>query len=189
LVAVALSQTSRQQAFLNTSFYRQVVQSSDLAFDLNYTIFDFGGRSGRIDQAKARLLAADFNFNDTHRRVIYQAETAYYLLLNAIGQEEAARANLANANAVQQAAESSLKNGLAKLPDVLEAMSAVAEAAYNVQAAMGTEDVARGNLATALGTSRCCRYKCSRWIRSQLPKGSSRLSTKLSIVRYSVLTC
>jgi hypothetical protein len=85
--------------------------------------------------------------------VIYQTQTAYYLLLNAIGQEEAARANLANANAVQQAAESSLKNGLATLPDVLEARSAVAEAVYNVQAAIGTEDVDRGNLATALGTS------------------------------------
>ena len=153
LVAVALSQTSRQQAFLNSSFYRQVVQSSDLAFDLNYTIFDFGGRSGRIDQAKARLLGADFNFNDAHRQVIYKIETAYYLLLNAIGQEEAARANQTNASAVQQAAESSLKNGLATLPDVLEARSAAAEAAYNVQAAIGTEDVARGNLATALGTS------------------------------------
>ena len=153
LVAVALSQASRQQVFLNSSFFRQVVQSSDLAFDLNYTIFDFGGRSGRIDQARARLLAGDFNFNDTHRRVIYQTETAYYLLLNAVGQQEAARANLANANAVRQAAESSLKNGLATLPDVLEARSAVAEAAYNVQAAIGTEDVARGNLAIALGTS------------------------------------
>jgi outer membrane protein len=153
LVAVALSQTSRQQAFVDTSFYRQVVHSSDLAFDLNYTIFDFGGRSGRIDQAKARLLAADFNFNDAHRRVIYEVEKAYYQLLNAIGQEEAARANLANADAVQQAAESSLKNGLATLPDVLEAKSAVAEAAYDVQAAIGHEDVARGNLATALGTS------------------------------------
>jgi outer membrane protein len=153
LVAVALSQASRQQAFLNTRFYRQVLQSSDLAFDLNYTIFDFGGRSHRIDQAKARLLAADFNFNDAHRRVIYNIETAYYLLLNAIGQEDAARANLANADAVRQAAESSLKNGLTTLPDVLEARSAVAEAAYNVQAAMGAEDVAHGNLATALGTS------------------------------------
>jgi outer membrane protein len=153
LAAVALSQTSRQQAYLTTRFYRQVVQSSDLAFDLNYTLFDFGGRSGRIDQAKTRLLAADFNFNDTHRRLIYKIETAYYLLLNAIGQEEAARANQANADAVQQAAESSLKNGLATLPDVLEARSAAAEAAYNVQAAIGAEDVARGNLATALGTS------------------------------------
>ncbi|WP_433965215.1 TolC family protein [Tunturiibacter gelidiferens] len=153
LVAVALSQTSRQQAFLNSSFYRQVVQSSDLVFDLNYTIFDFGGRSSRIDQARARLLAADFNFNDAHRQVIYKIETAYYLLLNAIGQQEAARANLANATAVQQAAESSLKNGLATLPDVLEARSAVAEAAYNLQATMGSEDVAGGDLATALGTS------------------------------------
>jgi outer membrane protein len=116
LVAVALSQTSRQQAFLNTSLYRQVVQSSDLAFDLNYRIFDFGGRSGRIDQAKTRLLAADFNFNDAHRRVIYKIETAYYQLLNAIGQEEAVRATLANADAVKQAAESSLKNGLATSP-------------------------------------------------------------------------
>ena len=153
LVALVLSQTSRQQAFLNSSFYRQVVQSFDLAFDLNYTIFDFGGRSGRIDQARARLLASDFSFNDTHRRVIYKVETAYYLLLNAVGQEEAAHANLSNANAVQQAAESSLKNGLATLPDVLEAKSAVAEAVYNVQAAIGAEDVARGNLATALGAS------------------------------------
>jgi outer membrane protein TolC len=153
LVAVALSLTSRQQAFLNTSFYRQVVQSSDLAFDLNYTIFDFGGRSSRIDQVKARLFAADFSFNEAHRRVIYKIETAYYMLLSAIGQEEAARSNLENADAVQQAAESSSKNGLATLPNVLEARSAVAEAAYNVQAAMGAEDVARGNLATALGTS------------------------------------
>lgn len=153
LAAVALSQTSRQQAYLTTRFYRQVVQSSDLAFDLNYTIFDFGGRSSRIDQAKTRLLAANFNFNDAHRQVIYKIETAYYLLLNAIGQEEATRANQANADAVQQAAESSLKNGLATLPDVLEARSAAAEAAYNVQAAIGAEDVARGNLAAALGTS------------------------------------
>jgi outer membrane protein len=129
------------------------VQSSDLAFDLNYTIFDFGGRTGRIDQAKARLLASDFNFNDAHRRAIYRIETTYYQLFNAIGQEEAARANLENADAVQQAAESSLKNGLATLPDVLEARSAVAEAAYTVQTAIGTEDVGRGNLATALGTS------------------------------------
>ena len=150
LVAVALSQTRRQQAFLNSSFYRQVEQSSDLAFDLNYTIFDFGGRSGRIDQAKARLLASDFSFNDTHRRVIYKIETAYYLLLNAIGQQEAAHANLAMRT---QSNKRPNKNGLTTLPDVLEARSAVAEAAYNVQAAIGAEDVARGNLSTALGTS------------------------------------
>jgi outer membrane protein len=153
LAAAALSETVRQQAYFNTRFYRQTIQSFGLALDLNYTIFDFGARSGRIDQAKAQLFAAEFEFNDAHRQVIYQVEGAYYQLLNAIGQEEAARANLANAQAVQQAAETSLKNGLATLPDVLEARSATARAEYDLQAALGAEDVGHGNLATAVGAS------------------------------------
>ena len=153
LAAIALSQTTRQQAYLNTRFYRQTIQSFDVAFDLNYTILDFGGRSGRIDAAKAELLAADFTFNDVHRRLIYQVEASYYELLNGVGQEAAARANLANAQAVLQAAEASLKNGLATLPDVLEAKSSAARADYDLQAALGAEDIARGNLATALGAS------------------------------------
>jgi outer membrane protein TolC len=120
---------------------------------LNYTIADFGGRAGRIDQARQQLRAANFAFNDTHRRIIYQVETAYYQLLNTMGQEEAARADVANADAVKDAADASLKNGLATLPDVLEAQSSAAQAAYNLQSAIGSEDVARANLAVALGTS------------------------------------
>lgn len=153
LAAIALSQTAREQAYLDTRYYRQTLQSFDTALDLNYTILDFGGRAGRIDTAKAELLAADFAFNDALRQLIYEVESAYYQLLNAIGQEAAARANLANAQAVFQSAEASLKNGLATLPDVLEARSAVARADYDLQAALGTEDIARGDLATALGAS------------------------------------
>jgi outer membrane protein len=153
LAAVALSQTSGQQAYLITRFYRQTLQAFDVAFDLNYTILDFGGRTGRIDAAKAMLLASDFAFNDVHRRLIYRVQSAYYQLLNAVGQEAAARANLANALAVLQAAEASLNNGLATLPDVLEARSSAARADYDLQAALGAEDIARGNLAMALGAS------------------------------------
>jgi outer membrane protein TolC len=153
LAVSALSQTSRVETYLNTRFYRQTFQSSELVLDLRYTIFDFGARGGRIDAAKADLLAANFTFNDVHRHLIYQVASAYYQLLNAAGQEAAARANLANAQAVQQAAEVSLKNGLATLPDVLEARSSTAQAEYDLQAALGAEDVAHGNLATALGAS------------------------------------
>jgi outer membrane protein TolC len=153
LAVSALSQTSRVETYLNTRFYRQTFQSSDLVLYLRYTIFDFGARAGRIDAAKAELLAANFTFNDVHSRLIYQVASAYYQLLNAAGQEAAARANLANAQAVQQAAEVSLKNGLATLPDVLEARSSTAQAEYDLQAALGAEDVAHGNLATALGAS------------------------------------
>ena len=56
LAAIALSQTSRQRTYLNTRYYRQTLQSFDVAFNLNYTILDFGGRSGRIEAAKAELL-------------------------------------------------------------------------------------------------------------------------------------
>jgi outer membrane protein TolC len=124
-----------------------------VALDLNYTVFDFGARAGRINAEKAQLLAANFAFNDTHRNIIYAVEQAYYQLLNASGQEDAARANLSNAQAVQQAAEERLKNGLATLPDVLEARSATAQAEYELQAVLGFKEIARGNLATALGTS------------------------------------
>ena len=153
LAAAALSQTDSVQAFFGDRFHGQTIQNFQLALDLNYTLFDFGARSGRIDAARARLLSADFAFNDTHRIIINQVQQAYYRLLNAIGQEDSAQASLANAKSVQQAAEERLSNGLATLPDVLEARSAAAQAEYELQAVVGTEEIARGDLATAVGTS------------------------------------
>jgi outer membrane protein len=153
LTAAALSGTRREEVYLATRFYRQTHQDFEAALELNYTVFDFGGRSGRINAAKAEVLAANFAFNDVHRQIIYQVEHAYYQLLNASGQEDAARASLSNAQAVQQAAEERLNNGLATLPDVLEARSATAEAEYELQAVLGAEQVAQGDLATSLGTS------------------------------------
>jgi outer membrane protein TolC len=153
LALSALSKTSRAQVYLNTRFYRQTIQSFDLVAHLRYIIFDFGAREGRIDAAKAELLRANFAFNDVHRRLIYEVASAYYQSLTASGLESAARANLANAQAVQDSAAASLKNGLATLPDVLEAQSATAQAEYDLQAALGAEDVAHGNLITALGAS------------------------------------
>ena len=153
LAAAALSQTSRSEGFSGGRFVSQVFQDFQVELDLNYTVFDFGARSGRISAAKARVLAANFTFNDTHRNVIYQVQQAYYRLLSSMGQEEAARSSLSNAQAVQQAAEERLAHGLATLPDVLEARSATAQAEYDLQAIIGAEEIARGDLATAVGTS------------------------------------
>jgi len=153
LAAAAISQTESVQAFFGDRFHGQTIQGFQLALDLNYTVFDFGARSGRIDAARARLLSENFAFNDTHRNVIDQVEQAYYRLLNSIGQEDSAQASLANAKAVEQAAQERLTNGLATLPDVLEARSATAQAEFDLQSALGAEEIARGDLATAVGTS------------------------------------
>jgi outer membrane protein len=153
LSAVALSGVDRSEVPLGSQFYRQTVPVLQTSLDLNYTIFDFGARRGRITAESARVLAANFAFNDVHRKLIYQVQHAYYRLLNATGQEAAASASLANAQAVQQAAEERLHDGLATLPDVLEARSATAQAQYDLQAVLGAEEIDRGDLATALGAS------------------------------------
>src|SRR5260221_6241206 len=152
LASAALAGVDRDQAYLGDRFVRHTVGDFEVALNLNYTMFDFGARAGRINAAKAEALTANFAFNATHRNVIYRVEQAYYQLLNATGQEEAARANLSNAQAVQQAAEERLNHGLATLPDVLEARSATAQAEYELQAVLGAEEIAHGNLANALGT-------------------------------------
>jgi outer membrane protein len=159
LAAVALAGVNRDEVGLGSRFYRQTLPAYQLTLNLNYTVFDFGARQGRISAESAGLLASNFGFNDVHRQLIYEVSQAYYRLLNAVGQEEAAGASLVNAQAVQQAAEERLRNGLATLPDVLEARSATAQAQYNLQAILGTEEIARGDLATALGASATVRIR------------------------------
>jgi outer membrane protein TolC len=92
-------------------------------------------------------------FNDTHRRIIYQVASAYYRLLNAEGQREAAEVSLENAKTVEEDATARLANGLATKPDELEATAARAQADYDLQAAAGAVDIARGDLATAIGVA------------------------------------
>ncbi len=153
LTAVALSGVDRGEVPLGSRYYRHTNVANQVSLDLNYTIFDFGARRGRIDAESARVLATNFGFNDVHRKLIFQVQQTYYRLLNASAQDAAARASLANAEAVQQAAEERLRNGLATLPDVLEARSATAQSQYDLQAVLGAEQIARGDLATALGAS------------------------------------
>jgi outer membrane protein TolC len=153
LVGIALSQVTRQEVLFGSTFFRQTVAAFGPGLQLNYTLFDFGARASRIAAARAELSAANFGFNDTHRKIIFQVADTYYRLLNAIGQVDAAKASLLNAKTVQEAAQQRLKQGLATLPDALEAMSATAQAEYDLQSARGAEEIARGDLATTLGIS------------------------------------
>jgi outer membrane protein TolC len=159
VAAVALAGVDRDEEALGSQFYRQTVPVFKVSLELNYTIFDFGGRRGRINAGIGRLLASNSAFNDVHRQLIYDVSRAYYQPLNATGQEEAAGASLVNSQTVQQAVEERLHNGLATLPDVLEARAATAQAQFDLQAVLGAEEIARGDLATALGASATTRIR------------------------------
>src|SRR5262245_11149024 len=151
LAAVALAQSLRVDVFFGNSFQRQTVETFSPVFQLDYIIFDFGQRSQEISASKSNLLAANFQFNDTHREVIFQVMKSYYLVLETKGRQEAAVANLKDAQTVQQAAEARLQSGLTTLPDVLLTRSAAAQADYELQAAIGATEIARGDLAASLG--------------------------------------
>ena len=151
LTAVALAVSLRQAALIGEYFHRQTEGVFEPILHVEYLVFDVGGRSGEIDVAKANLLASDLAFNDTHRRIIYQVAEAYYRLLNAQGQRQAAESSLENAKAVEEDAKARLENGLATKPDELEATAARAQADFDLQAAVGAVDIARGDLATTLG--------------------------------------
>jgi outer membrane protein TolC len=151
LTAVALAVSLRTATLIGEYYHRQTEGIFEPILHVEYLVFDVGGRSGEIDIAKANLLASDLAFNDTHRRIIYQVAEAYYRFLNAQGQREAAETSLENARAVEQDAKARLENGLATKPDELEATAARAQADFDLQAAIGAVDIARGDLATALG--------------------------------------
>jgi outer membrane protein len=159
VAAVAVAQTYRNNLFFAPNYYRQTVETYSPALEVDYTVFDFGRRLQEIAISRNQLLAADFLFNDTHRRIIFQVMGAYYRVLNSKGQLDAAEANLKNAQTVQQAAEARLELGLATLPDVLEARSAAAQADYDLQAAVGASEIAHGDLATSLGISPTSQFQ------------------------------
>ena len=109
LAAAAVAESIRLDVFFGTSFQRQTTQTFSPVFILDYTIFDFGQRSQEISASKSNLLAANFQFNDAHRKVIFQVMQAYYRLLDTKGRQDAAVANLENAQTVLQAAEARLQ--------------------------------------------------------------------------------
>jgi outer membrane protein TolC len=149
--AAVYAASIRQPALIGEYFHRQTIAVVSPTLHVDYLIFDLGGRSGAVDVAKANLLIQNLEFNDTHRGLIYQVASAYFRLLNAQGQREAAETSLQNAETVESDAENRLKNGLATRPDLLEASAARAQADYDLQATLGAEQIAKGQLATSMG--------------------------------------
>ena len=118
---------------------------------LEYDVFDFGRRGAQLESSKAQRLAAVAAFQRTSQDVAFHVVTAYYDLLTAKERLEAGHQIVKTATTTQQAAEAQLANGRATLPDVLNARAATAQAAYDLEAAVGAEAEARVALRESIG--------------------------------------
>ena len=118
---------------------------------LQYLLFDFGKRGARVDAALAEKIAAGASFVQANQDVAFRVATAYYKLLTAQERLLATRETLKTAQTTQDAAEAQLANGRSTLPDVYNAKSETAQAAFDMESADGDEKISRVNLAEEVG--------------------------------------
>jgi TolC family type I secretion outer membrane protein len=118
---------------------------------LSYLLFDFGGRTGRIEGARQQLFAAGFTHNAAIQDVVLQIQVAYFQYLASRSLLGAQRTTLAEAQANLEAAEERRRVGIATIADVLQARTAASQAQLDLQSTEGNLQMARGALALALG--------------------------------------
>jgi outer membrane protein len=150
IIAIVSGTTYLNPQLFGPTFVLQDWGIFDAEVHLAYTLVDFGARRTEITATQARLVAANLSFNNEHLVLIRQVSQAYFSLLRAKGLREAAEVSLNDAKTTETAAQERRNNGLATVPEVLEAKAATAKAAYDLQSAIGAEQVEVGDLARAI---------------------------------------
>jgi outer membrane protein len=127
--------------------------TKDAAVNLSWTLYDFGGRQGRIRSARYLLDAAASTASSVSQQTILSVVQAYYGVV-------AADAGLVAAQTTETTAERSLEiaralrgGGVATLADVLQAETAYDQAVLaRIQGAQSAQTT-RGTLAVAIGAT------------------------------------
>jgi outer membrane protein len=120
---------------------------------LNWLLFDFGGVSGGIEEARQMLLAANYSFNQSIQDLILNVEKAYYELHSARSEVVAAQADVDDTAKSLEAARQKFEVGLVSKLDELQAQSTYQDSLYQLESAKGDVKSARAGLAEALGLS------------------------------------
>jgi outer membrane protein TolC len=121
------------------------------ALELNWLIFDFGGREAALDEAREALIAADWSHNAVIQNIIFGVERAYYNYVTAKVLLEAQQATYKEAQTNVEASKDRHQAGVATIADVLQAKTALAQAKLAIDSLQGQIQTTRGALATAMG--------------------------------------
>jgi outer membrane protein len=118
---------------------------------LNWLLFDFGGRSGDLEEARRRLWAADFTHDSTMNDLVLGVAQAYYSYQGARSLLIAQEANVKQAETNYNAAVARHDAGVATIADVLQARTQLSQQRLSYDTVRGQIETYRGQLATALG--------------------------------------
>src|SRR5207247_1805175 len=119
--------------------------------NLSWLLFDLGGRSGSIGEAREALLAADWTHNAVIQNVVLGVASAYFDYMATKALLAAQQTTLQEAQANLEAAEQRHRVGLATIADVLQAKTALSQAQLTLETIEGTLHTTRGALALSMG--------------------------------------
>jgi outer membrane protein len=127
--------------------------TKDAAINLTWTLYDFGGRQGRIRSARYLLDAAASTASSVSQQTILNVVQAYYGVVAADAGLTAAQTTEATAARSLEIARALRGGGVATLADVLQAETAYDQAVLTRIQAGQTAQSTRGALAVVMGST------------------------------------
>lgn len=125
--------------------------SRNASLSASYLLFDFGGRSATLENARQLLLAANATRDATLQANFLTAVQSYYALLSARASVDALQVAEVSAKESLAAAEARYQAGVATPADKLQAQTALSQARLNLIMALGSTRTAQGTLANIMG--------------------------------------
>jgi outer membrane protein len=116
-----------------------------------WLLLDFGERTAVVRAARERLMMANVGFNATHQKIVFEVTDRFYKLGTARQKVLVTQSALESAQTVEQAVQARVDNGLATKPELLQGQQQSAQAAFDVEATVGTESDARVALVESIG--------------------------------------
>jgi len=123
----------------------------NMGAELTWELIDFGRRDAQTDAARRALEAANLGFNRSLQQLVFDVQTAYYILDSKIALEQTAEQNVETNRIQMDAVDDRLRVGLATMPDVLVSRQRWEQARFTLEAAKSATFDARGLLARRLG--------------------------------------
>ncbi len=125
--------------------------SKNTTLSVSYLLYDFGGRSATLENAKQLLIAVNATRDATLQSNYLAAVQAYYSLLSARASVASFKAAEASARESLAAAQARYQAGVATPVDKLQAQTTLSQATFNRINAEGNERNAQGTLANLMG--------------------------------------
>jgi outer membrane protein len=140
-----------EKAEANTPMSKNSATTFYPAIEMQYSIFQFGGHTKFADAARQLLYAANYQHNHALQTLAHEVQKCYFILDSAEGAVEASQKSLEDAFVAYDAAFTRNQAGVSNIQDFLQAKANRSRAEFDLENAKAQVELARANLAAAIG--------------------------------------